>query len=320
MIHNFAAYNAWKRATLDRVSAKYRNLFLRAFRAHLQKIAPEIERALLEGRRTINVNAEEIGAELMNVLLEHLYYTTKVGVSDGIREVTPEQKLATWVNFPWSMPVEDTFTNLAERKQRDRIIEKMMKGIRQKYSAGFAELINLEKERYLKNIKTVFKTVADDYYAKEDSDYTPDIVKDVIGRVFDKTKKQAEVVFRTETTRFFNDARVAYFKDNTDVDFVRLFAVTDGRISDICESRSNYVIPLAQAGQNKFKPPFHPNCRTIQSPLISYLKADAEVIRKNLGSEFGTVKVEHTKKGEVIEVDFTGRRAAPNVPLPSGWG
>lgn len=319
MIANLAAYNAWKRATLDRVSAKYRAFFLRVFREHLKRIEPDIVRALENGQTDINVNAAGIGESLERVLREHFRFTVKVGVSDGIREITPDKKLSTWTEWPWSMPVEETFVSLAERKQRDQFFNDVLKKIRKQYGSVFTEIINLEKERYLKNLKTIFKTIADDYYKNDDSGYTKDIAKDVISRVFDKTKTQAEMIFRTQTTDYFNEARYAYFSQGTDVDFLQIFAVTDGRISDICENRHLYVIPISYGQQKRFKPPFHPNCRTIISPLISYLKSDAEEIRHNLGTEFGTVQVEKKQKGEVVYVDFVGRRTPPSVPLPKNW-
>lgn len=319
MIQNFAAYNTHKRGTLDRLSTKYRVLFMNVFEAHLRSMRPLIVSALDNNASNFPVDLSGLDKQLHRVLEAHMLHTVKTGVSDGWREVSPDNQLNQWAVIPFAIPIENTFTVLAERKKRDSFIEDALKKIREKYSGGFAEIISLEKERYLKNVRSVYRTIADDYFKNPDSDYTDDVAKEVLKRVFGKTQIEAERIFRTETTAYFNDARLAYFKDGTSVDFVSLFAITDGRISTICESRANYVIPIGRAGERAFKPPFHPNCRTIQSPLMSYLKSDAAFITANLGSEFGTVTTTKKQKGELIEVDFVGRRAPPEVPLPRGW-
>jgi len=75
-----------------------------------------------------------------------------------------------------------------------------------------------------------------------------------------------------------------------------LTAVTDGRISNICESRHGYVVEIGKAWLKKYMPAFHPHCRTIQRPLFSSLPSNKVQIDKGL---------------EMDERSF--------VPLPKGW-
>ena len=313
MISNLANYNDWKRGTLDRVTNKHNAEMLKLFATHLRSLKPVMAQALDAGMTTFHFDEVVIAAQLEKILNRHLRDTVYVAVSDGMREVSPDKKLSTWINWPVWYPVEKTFVELAERKQRDSIFKFTVDKVSKLNRKNIADIIQIEKQRYLKNIKSIFGQLAEEYYGGRDESTTAEVVKDVIARIFDKTKSQTERIFRTETTRYFNDARIAYFNENTDVDFVQLMAITDGRISNICESRDKYVIPLAQAGNKKFKPPFHPNCRTIQSPLVTYLKSNADKVRNNLGSEFGLVHSDTSDK------DFQGQRAPPAVSLPVGW-
>lgn len=317
MIQNLAAYNAWQRSTLDRTAARYRLAFVRVFANHLASLGYQMEKALKARHNTISVSFDKL-PDLEKVLMMHAQHTIKVGVSNGYREITPEKKLSTWTQWPAHIPCEDTFTAhnpvaLAEKKKRDGYADQIYKKLRQRAKSIVGKQIDLERARYLKNVESVFKNLADAFYKNPEDDTTEDIIKRVIKTVFDKTTAQAETIFRTETTRYFNDARIEYFQDATEVDFIQLVAVTDGRVSAICESRDMYVVPIGQAGQKKFKPPFHPNCRTIQSPLDTDLKSDAEEVRKNLGAEFGAVKSETSDK------TFTGHRQASKINLPKGW-
>jgi SPP1 gp7 family putative phage head morphogenesis protein len=312
VILNIDIYNKWKRSTLDRLTGKHRAVYDRIVWAHLQSIRAQVERAIENNQKTIGVTAAGLEDQFHKVFNDHQADTTKVGVSDGIREVTPEKELGTWANYPWSIPVENTFQTLAGIKQRDGIFSSVWKKIFEKNKAEVKDNAKTGKENYLDNIKSVFKEFADDYYGTERWNKEPkSIANEFLKQVFDKTKNQAEAVFRTETTRYFNDSRDDYFKHHTDVDFVQLIAVTDGRVSKICESRDLYVIPIGKAGQKQYKPPFHVNCRTIQSPLMSYIKRHREQIEKNLGVEFGQVE----SNGYV----FIGHRPRPTVPLPKGW-
>lgn len=312
IIIDLSIYNKWKRSTLDRLTSRHRMIYERLIWSHLQSIRSQVEAAIATNQRRIDIHDPHLEGKLEQVFIEHQHDTVKVGVSDGIREVTPEKEMGTWTKYPWVIPVENTFTNLAEIKQRNKIYSDIWKKIFTKNKKQTEKAAQAGKRSYLDNIQEVFKKFADDYYGTEKWNKEPkSIANDFLRDVFDKSKVEAERILRTETTRYFNDARDDYFKEHTDVDFVQLIAVTDGRTSQICESRDLYVIPIGKSGQRAYKPPFHWNCRTIQSPLMSFIKRQKEQIKKNLGSEFGVCMVDGEK--------FKGARSAPNVPLPKSW-
>lgn len=313
MIQNLSTYNAWKRSTLDRTAGHYRTKLIEVLAVNLRLNQHQIVSALRSGARSVSVGEGNLDRDLKKVFLDHQRQTIHVAVSDGIREVTPEKEFSTWTKWPWHYPVENTFVSLADKNKRDKIVKPIFETIEGANARKIKANVTSVKNKYLSLLQRTFRMFSKDYFADADTDVTRDLVKDIIGHTLEVNKPHAEMIFRTETTRYFNDARVAYFQENTDVDFVQLIAVTDGRISNICESRDGYVVPLEKAELKQFKPPFHPNCRTIQSPLDTDLKSDVEEVRRNLGSEFGVVHSDTSDK------DFTGGRAAPRVPLPKGW-
>ena len=313
MISNLSAYNAWKRSTLDRLSGKYKSRMALVLNNQVDVWAPQMRDALTAGRLTFSMPDLHLKQDLSSVFLNHQHDAVYIAISDGIREMSPKQKLSSWEKWPVDYPVEATFTNLAEKKQRDDIAAKVFKRIRKKNHSYLGTIIDLEIERYKRNVTAVFQGIAEQYFKDPENTTPRDVFTDLISRIFQKNESQSEMIFRTETTRYFNDARLAYFKENTDVDFVQIVAVTDGRISNICEARDGYVIPIAHAQEKKYRPPFHPNCRSVQSPLDTDISSDAETVKRNLGSEFGVVHSSTSDK------DFRGARSVPTVPLPKGW-
>jgi SPP1 gp7 family putative phage head morphogenesis protein len=309
MIKNLSIYSDWKRSTLDRLTDKYRRLYMAVYRQHLMSLAITMEQALKGGVSTINVTVDAILPDLSRVVRAHQHHVVYTAVSDGIREVDPEKHLSSWEKFPYWFPVEETFISLAERSLRDRIFQTVKKTTEKKNRSLMAEIISLDTRRYMKNVKALFAGAAKAFFEQEDTTDTKDTVKDLLKRALHLTDSHAETMFRTETTRYFNDARISYFQTNTDVDFVRIVAITDGRISDICESRANYVIPISKSNLPEFKPPFHPNCRSVVSPLVTVLSSASKVVQDNLGSEFGTVVSSTSDKS------FVGKRKPP-LPLP----
>ena len=313
MIHDLSVYANWKRYTLERLTAKFRRKVMKIFEKHRAQVESAIEIAIRAGDDKITLPNLDIDAELLKVFIEHQENVARVGVADGMREIDPETKLSTWHKWPINYPVEQTFVSLAETKKFNYFSDKTIKKIRSKYNRFAKKMARITKQKYLDDLKTVYKKTARGFLIEDDTDTTKDKVREVFKTVFKKTDNHAEMIFRTETTRYFNEARLDYFNSGTDVDFVQLVVVADGRLSNICESRRNYVLPIGYAGQKKFKPPFHPYCRTVQSPLDTDLKEDTDEVRRNLGSEFGKIISKTSGK------EFTGRRAPPSKPLPNGW-
>ena len=312
MISNLSAYNNHKRATLDRVAAKYTQYVTDVFEQHLKSNKSKIESAIKSDKSSVDIPMDNIKKKLLEVFDDHRKYTIYVGVSDAMREEGKNNKLS-YMHFPLDFPVEFTITQLAEIKKRDLISRMINAKIDKRAKKIIEKIIDRKLKGYFRTIEEIYRAASKKYRDDEKTTDTRKTVIDIIKRVTGAEQKRAETIFRTETTRYFNKSRIDYFTKYGDTDFIQLVAVTDGRISNICESRDMYVIPVKDAKLKKFMPPFHPNCRTIQSPLDTDLKSDENEVRKNLGLEFGTVVSQTSGK------KFTGKRPKPSIPLPKGW-
>lgn len=203
-----------------------------------------------------------------------------VAVSDGIQEVTPgkDYKLGLFEAFPYNIRIEDTLS-VALGSKRDALTKQIQKKVSAKTPVKSKTLVDGLVDSYLKNLKKAYASCARDWLKGEDD--ISDVIKALkVG--LKKTDNHSEMIFRTETTNYFNESRHDYFATNTSVDYMELYAVTDGRISNICEARHGAVITIAEAGLRKYMPAFHPHCRTIQRPLISALSSNKRIIEAGI--------------------------------------
>lgn len=289
-----AAYNVHKRSTLDRISGKYHLTARRFIKAAIQAELPAIEAAIERGSEVFEPDTENLEKSLNRVFLFHGREAVKVAISDGIREVSPDEKLSTWLQYPLTMPIELTLgTELAS--EREKMIQKFLDR-RSGLVKQVQQFVTNVTDDYRRNLRAAYTRAAHDWIAGGE-DESGELVRARMKEALQKTDSGVERIFRTETTAYFNESRHEYFKDNTSVDYVQLYAVTDGRISKICDTRHGFVVSLEKAGLKLYLPPFHPNCRTIQRPLISSLSSHKSIIEKGL---------------EIDERSF--------APLPGGWG
>lgn len=87
---------------------------------------------------------------------------------------------------------------------------------------------------------------------------------DNTGAVF-QTQRDAEAIARTAVNAVSNDAREAFFDENSDIiTGLRWTSTLDGRTSAICRARDGKVYPLG----SKIRPPAHFNCRSVMTPII----------------------------------------------------
>lgn len=291
---DLALYNVHKRQTLDRLSGKYsfraREILRKATSSEVKSLEDSIKRGA-----TFDPDTKLLRRNLTEIFTDHQHDVIHVAISDGIQEVSPENKLHAWADHPMDMPIELTLgAELAGR--RDKVVEEFIR--RRSLIDSVSKFVTDVVDEYLRNIRKAYTRAAFDWL-DPDNDESPSIddVIEMLKTSLQKTDSYAKGVFRTETTNYFNESRHEYFQTNTAVDYMQLYAVTDGRISKICEDRHGFVVTIQQAKVKRYLPAFHPNCRTIQRPLISSLKSDMAIIEKGLAMN---------------ESSFT--------PLPRGWG
>lgn len=258
-------YNAHKRATLDRLTQSYTMKGLIITRNFYRDLVEPFYESLNDGDNTIKIDISALDKKFEKLLEDHFQTIIRVGVADGYREVTPEKKLGTWLDYHPNMPIEQTL-GVHLKTYQETLADRIEKQVGDRQKKTFLDVVGFNKEQQLDMLKRAYADIAKDWLEGKST------IRDVKEALEERLKKGAastERLFRTETTRWFNESRLTYFKEETSVSHVQIFAVTDGRTSEICESRNGFVIEISKASFKKYLPPFHPNCRTVQRGLIA---------------------------------------------------
>lgn len=232
----------------------------------------------LESGEKFSPSLKNFDSGFEKLLEKHFRKTIEVGVSDGYREVTPENNLSTWLDYGPLVPIESTIpVELAG--YRDEMTNRIRKLLGENTKTIFPELKDSLKDQQLSFLKGTYKNLAKNWLKGESSIVE---VKKALTNTLGKGKASIERVFRTETTRWFNESRAEYFQSQTTATHVQIFAVTDGRTSHICESRNGFVVPIEKARLKKYMPPFHPNCRTVQRALFASIASHRKLIERGM--------------------------------------
>lgn len=273
-----ALYNIHKRQTLDRLTASFDRRLHVVLKDHLQHEADRIFEHLNGGYGVYRPLTIKLTEQFEGTFQRHQDRVIHVAVSDGMREVSPDNQVDLWMQFPIGMPIEDTFgVELASK--RDKIADEVRARAKRKQRPVAKDDTHRLLDEYLKNIKNVYRNLSAEWH--RDGGSFDDILSG-LEQALQKSSNDSVRIFRTETTNYFNETRYDYFDAHTAVDYMELYAVTDGRISQICEDRHGAVFTFADAGKSEHMPAFHPHCRTIQRPLLSELASHRSVIERGL--------------------------------------
>lgn len=287
-----AKYNTHKRATLDRVTQIYTREGIAITGSFYASLVEDFYESLESNKSSVSIDPKSYDKKFLDLIERHYEKVLKVGVSDGYMEITPDNKLGLWLNHHLYLPVENAFpTSLAT--YRESLADKIDKIIGDKKDKALIDVIGFNKDQHLGFLKKTYSHLAEDWLVGKSSIQE---VKKALEDTLRKSSSSIERTFRTETTRWFNETRATYFEEETSVTHIQLFAVTDGRTSEICEDRHGYVVPIEDARLKRYMPPFHPNCRTVQRGLIAGFPPHDKLIQK----------------GEAMN-------AAKFTPLPKGW-
>ena len=291
-----ADYNEQKRNTLDRITDQTVRINRSIIKQDLQRRANDILFQLNSGENFLqDDDVKNLRAPMDDLFDRHAFVSVRSGISDGMLEVTPENELGLWTYLPNKYEPNAMLDNMRPQlgRKRDKLAEEALKKIKKRKAITLVGLRNLFLKDYLSVLRAGYKDLAKDWLAGQG---TITDVQAMLTMVFSASTYDAKRIFRTETTNNFNEARADYFIDNTGMDYMQIFAITDGRTSQICEDRHKGVFPIEQARDRDKMPAFHPHCRTIQRPLTSRLSSHRKMIDEGLAMNPST---------------FT--------PLPRGW-
>ncbi len=115
------------------------------------------------------------------------------------------------------------------------------------------------RKDYLQKLEKQFKAVMPKLTSGE---YSPAEAKKVMVGVWAASKSRVEVIFRTETTKYFTDTQVNFFKDDEDIIGFLFDSVRDTSRTEICRSRHGLVYRPNTNLLRDNMPPCHPNCRS----------------------------------------------------------
>lgn len=159
------------------------------------------------------------------------------------------------------------------------------------------------KKVYIAAVQAAWNAASEAFRAGDE--FTQNEVRKQIREAAQTTAGRAGTIVRTETTRYYNDARKAYYDASTDVTHYLFLAIRDKATTKWCTSltvygmrgRSGLVYAKDDPLLKKEKPPCHWNCRSELLPLSPRNPA-------------------HRK---LIEDAAIQRRNNKCHPLPPGW-
>jgi len=81
--------------------------------------------------------------------------------------------------------------------------------------------------------------------------------------------KDIKTMVRTSTNHTATLARESTLRENDDIVIgYKWISTLDGRTSTVCQSLDGTIFKFSDKKQNKIKPPAHPNCRSVTSPVL----------------------------------------------------
>lgn len=130
------------------------------------------------------------------------------------------------------------------------------------------------QSQYLKKLRDRFNKLMPLIHS---GDVSPAEAKKEMMNSWKATKSRAETIFRTESTKYYADAQLKFFKNDPEIVGFMFDALIDQSVTKICRSRHGLVYRPDTELLKKNTPPCHYNCRSHLIPL-----ADTEENRRML--------------------------------------
>lgn len=169
---------------------------------------------------------------------------------------------------------------------------------------GVVKKSNQIKKQYLDAVQGAWKEYSEDF--RSGKEFTQEEVKKSIKEATRGPASRAATIVRTETTRYYNEARKSYYDASTDVTHYLFIALRDKATTKWCTAqtvdgkrgRSGLVYSKDDPLLQRETPPCHWNCRSELLPLTPHNPS-------------------HRK---MIADASRARRSHTCHPLPLGWG
>lgn len=141
------------------------------------------------------------------------------------------------------------------------------------------------KKYYLKRCKSIWNKYGEDF--RQGNTFSPKVMRDFLRDKGEMAEGRNEMIVRTETTYFYNNARRQYYDQSNDVTHYLFIAIRDSATTKWCKTRQGLVYKKGEDVTDIETPPIHWNCRsemlplTPQNPRHRALIEDKGLARKN---------------------------------------
>jgi SPP1 gp7 family putative phage head morphogenesis protein len=122
------------------------------------------------------------------------------------------------------------------------------------------------RKSYLGKLRFRFKYLVPEILA---GTKTPEEIKNELKLAWKSTKSRVELIFRTETTKYFAETQVTFFQNDEDIIGFLFDSVADSGRTEICRSRHGMVLLPKSKALKLNTPSLHYNCRSHLIALAS---------------------------------------------------
>lgn len=187
--------------------------------------------------------------QLKNILVQHNHIIASAGLSHGKEEAQMARGMH---RFAAALPSEREFYEFFSPEEIMNLLFK-----RSELLAG-----DVTEEGLNKVLSILNRFLGGEYSRTEAEQLIAEEKKGIANR--------ASNIVTTETTYFYNRARLVSFKQER-VDYLQFSAILDKRTSTVCRSRHGLVIAMNDPNLPYNVPPLHGRCRSILRPIYSYV-------------------------------------------------
>jgi len=121
------------------------------------------------------------------------------------------------------------------------------------------------KNTYINKLKEAYKKHGEEF--RQGSVYDQEEARVKIQKEANVTYSRAKTIVNTETTRYYNQARIDFYDDAEGVTHFLFMAIRDARTTKWCNDRHRLVYEKDSEYLRKETPPCHWNCRSEILPL-----------------------------------------------------
>jgi SPP1 gp7 family putative phage head morphogenesis protein len=247
----------------QRIESSFQRKLTREFEAHEEALA----RALLDGKPP-----PELPADLVLLLLQNAHDAMAAGFEPAPKSPPASAKLGALppMKIPSNPGQLRIWWDKVRKKKAPPRIQKLAEEIKAAYIAKVQEIWTKAGEAF-----------------REGKVWTQDDARAEMKAATRVGAKRGNMIVATETTRYFNQARQAFYDEVPSVTHYLFIAIRDHRTTKWCKSRNGLVFEKGSELFKRNRPPTHYNCRSEIVPLNKYnnrhkaMIADKSIQAKN---------------------------------------